>query len=177
MGNTDSKKQLGERVIAGRRKLEEDIKVQTERCEFFESKSPETMKVMIESIDKAFNSCSPFLESVLLVAYKYNPIKCQNIILSACKKVLKAPIIKQEYEWFKQYVFTSSIWMFKTKQNIWMHEELLNIAKLMSQDIINSMDDIYQHLQTHKKWQQLIDIKNETIVSRQDDNKVGLLQE
>eukprot|EP01084_Bolivina_argentea_P113080 201623_1 len=133
MGNTDSRQKLGERVITARRKLDEDTKMQVERYEYFKSKAPESMEVMIESIDEAFKSCSPFLEPALLVAWQSNPERCQDIILKACNKVLKAPIIKPEYQWFIQYVFPSSIWMFKTKQNIWMHEELLNIAKLMSQ--------------------------------------------
>eukprot|EP01084_Bolivina_argentea_P318792 552940_1 len=96
MGNADSAQQLGERVITARRKLNEDSKIQEERSEFFKTKSPETIKVMIDSIDKAFASCSPFLESVLLIVWKCNPKRCENIILSSCKKVLKAPIIKEE---------------------------------------------------------------------------------
>eukprot|EP01084_Bolivina_argentea_P113077 201620_1 len=109
MGNTDSAQQLGERVITARRKLEEDKKTQSERSQFFQSKSPESLKVMVDNIDEAFKTCSPFLESVLLVAWKCEPKRCKDIVLKSCTKVLKAPIIKSEYEWFKKYVFPSSI--------------------------------------------------------------------
>ena len=91
--------------------------------------------------------------------------------------MLKAPIIKAEYEWFQTYVFPSSVWMFETKANRHMSDELLDIARNMSADIIRSMDSIYEHLQSHKKWSNLMDIKNQTCVSRQDDKSVGLLQE
>eukprot|EP01084_Bolivina_argentea_P189852 326391_1 len=177
MGATDSKQNLGERVRAARKKLDEDMKMQTERSDEIRSKSPATMKVIIESIEGSFKSCSPFLEPSLLIAWKSNPDKCKDIILRACRKVLSAPIIKSEYDWFKQYVFPTSIWMFKTKQNRFMYEELIDIANNMSSGIINSMDSIYDHLKYHPKWKQLMEIKTQTFVSRQDDKKVGLLQE
>eukprot|EP01084_Bolivina_argentea_P306800 530210_1 len=153
MGNADSKQKLGERVIAARSKLEDDRKIQLERSEFFQSKSPHSLKVMIESIDESFQTCAPFLEAVLLCAWQYNAKRCQDIILKSCKKVLKAPIIKQEYQWFAQYVFPSSVWMFKsTAKDRYMYEELLDIANSMSTDIIASVDSIYQHLKSHRKW-------------------------
>ncbi len=57
-----------------------------------------------------------------------------------------------------------------------MYEELLNIAKDMSQDIIDSMDSIYKHLQTHEKWNEIINIKDVSNVSRQDHPNVGLFK-
>ena len=177
MGNTDSAQQLGQRVIAARRKLLEDTKIQSERAELFKSKSPQSIKVMIDSIERAFKTCSPFLESVLLVVWKCDPQKCQNIVLSSCQKVLKAPILKAEYKWFQTYVFPSSVWMFETKENRYMSDELLEIARDKSSHIIGSMDSIYEHLRVHKNWKELMDIQNQTYVSRQDDEIVGLLQE
>ncbi len=61
MGNADSVLQLGQRVITARRKLEEDTKIQAERSDFFQSKSPESIKVIIDGVEKAFKECSPFL--------------------------------------------------------------------------------------------------------------------
>eukprot|EP01084_Bolivina_argentea_P212182 360721_1 len=177
MGNTDSAQQLGQRVIAARRKLEEDRKTQEERSQFLKTKSPASITVMTNSIEQSFKTYSPFLESVLLVVWKCNPERCKNIILSSCKKVLCAPIIAAEYEWFQQYVFPSSVWMFEISSNRYMYEELLDIANNMSADIITSMDNIYKHLQYHWQWKKLMDIKNQTVVSRQDHKKVGLLQE
>eukprot|EP01084_Bolivina_argentea_P058180 106247_1 len=114
MGTTDSKQKLGQRVLAARRKLDEDIKLQSDRSKDLESKSPETMKAIIKSIAESFKSYSPFLEQTLLLAWQANPKECQEIVINSCKKVLSAPIIKSEYEWFIHYVFPSSIWMFKT---------------------------------------------------------------
>eukprot|EP01084_Bolivina_argentea_P081611 147773_1 len=125
MGTTDSKQKLGERVIAARRKLNEDIKLQSDRTKELQSRSPETMKAMIKSIALSFKSCSPFLEPTLLVAWQYDPVQCQKIVIDSCKKVLSAPINKDEYRWFIQYVFPSSIWMYKTNENRYMYEELI----------------------------------------------------
>ena len=177
MGNADSKQKLGERVIAARKKLNEDIKIQSNRCSDIASKSPQTIKVIMQSISDSFKRCSPFLEPTLLVAWHSNPEQCKEIILKSCKKVLSAPIVKEEYLWFKTYVFSSSVWMLKSKDGTFMYQELMKIAHRESQDIIDSMDSIYNHLQTHPKWKELMDIKEETIVSRQDHKKVGLLQE
>ncbi|MCP5016306.1 MAG: hypothetical protein GY938_13695, partial [Ketobacter sp.] len=58
-----------------------------------------------------------------------------------------------------------------------MSDELLEIARNMSAHIIGSMDSIYEHLQTHKRWNDLMCVENQTCVSRQDDKIVGLLQE
>eukprot|EP01084_Bolivina_argentea_P189853 326394_1 len=177
MGTTDSKQKLGERVLAARKKLADDMKIQSERVTDIESKSPETKKVIMKSITDSFKSCSPFLESILLVAWRINPEECGKIIVDTCQRVLNAPINKDEYEWFIKYVFPSSIWMFKNSKNRFMYEELIDIANNMSSGIINSMDSIYDHLKYHPKWKQLMEIKTQTFVSRQDDKKVGLLQE
>ena len=39
------------------------------------------------------------------------------------------------------------------------------------------MDHIYTHLRSHQDWHKLLAIKNQTVVARQDDERVGLLQE
>eukprot|EP01084_Bolivina_argentea_P197005 337678_1 len=131
MGATDSKQKLGEKVIAARKKLEEHKELQSERVKFFQSKSPETIKVMIDSIGQAFKTCSPFLEHTLLITWQSDPAQCQQIIIKSCKKVLTAPIIADEYDWFKQYVLPSSIWFYKIKDK-YMFEELFDIVKHMS---------------------------------------------
>ncbi len=69
MRATDSKQRMGEKVIAARKKLEEQKEMQLDRLKLFESKSPETVKVMIESIAQSFKTCSPFLEHTLLIAW------------------------------------------------------------------------------------------------------------
>eukprot|EP01084_Bolivina_argentea_P177807 307484_1 len=177
MGATDSKQRLGEKVIAARKKLEEHKEMQSDRFKFFESKSPETVKVILHSIAQSFKTCSPFLEQTLLIAWQSDPKQCQQIILQSCKKVLSAPIINDEYQWFQQYVLPSSIWFYKINDNKYMFEELFNIVQNMSTEIIDTMNSVYSLFQSHPKWKQLMKIKNESIISRQDDNKVGLLKE
>eukprot|EP01084_Bolivina_argentea_P305942 528570_1 len=134
MGTTDSKQKLGERVVAARKKLADDTKIQSERVKEIESKAPETGKVIMNSIAESFKNCSPFLESILLIAWKLNQEECSKIIVETCKRVLNAPINKDEYEWFIKYVFPSSIWMFKNKNNRFMYEELIEISNNMQQN-------------------------------------------
>ncbi len=166
MGTTDSKQKLGERVMAARKKLQDDIKIQCERVKDIESTSPQTIKVIINSVAESFSTCSPFLESILLVAWQLNPEECSKIIIDSCKRVLNAPISKAEYEWFIKYVFPSSVWMFKYKNNRFMYEELIDIVNDMQQGIIDSMDSIYNHLQSHPKWKQLLNINIYKIIQK-----------
>merc|ERR1719242_909454 len=39
------------------------------------------------------------------------------------------------------------------------------------------MDNVYEHLRLHSKWNEIMNIQNQTLISRQDDEAVGLLQE
>ena len=177
MGTTDSKHKLGERVIAARRKLSEDMKLQTNRSKDLQSKSPQTMTAIIKSIDESFKSYSPFLEPTLLVAWAANPKKCQEIVINACRKVLSAPIVKSEHQWFTQYVFPSSVWMFKVSDTRFMYQELMDVCNNMSEEIIHTMDSIYSHLGSHPKWTELMNISNAAVISRQDHKNVGLLRD
>eukprot|EP01084_Bolivina_argentea_P177801 307474_1 len=178
MGNADSKQKLGEKVTAARKKLEEDSKIYSERAHEFNSRSTKMSDYMIENISKCFKQRSPFSEPTLLTAWYSNPAKCEEIVLDSCSKVLSAPIIAEEWKWFQQYVFPSSIWMLKSqKQNTFMYENLLKIAESFSDDIMESMDDIYGSLAYQKGWKDLMNIKKQDIILRQDDEQVGLLRE
>eukprot|EP00485_Elphidium_margaritaceum_P018703 CAMPEP_0202728576 /NCGR_PEP_ID=MMETSP1385-20130828/185696_1 /ASSEMBLY_ACC=CAM_ASM_000861 /TAXON_ID=933848 /ORGANISM="Elphidium margaritaceum" /LENGTH=829 /DNA_ID=CAMNT_0049394827 /DNA_START=40 /DNA_END=2525 /DNA_ORIENTATION=+ len=178
MGAGESTEKLGQRVLIAKSKLESDLKTATDRYEYLKQHSPRTLKTMIESVSASFETCAPFLESTLLIAWLYDAAQCESIVLSACKKVLRAPINDVQYNWFKQYVFSSNIWMMKTKKSgKFLYEELLAIGNDMSSDIVANMDSIFEHLQSHKQWQKVLAIKNETLVARQDDKKVGLLND
>ena len=105
MGAGTSKQRLGERVVAGIKKLEADKAMQDERAERIRAVSPETLDVIVRSIANSFERCSPFSEPALLVAFKANPEEILRILTKSCKKVLSAPIRKDEYDWFKVYTF------------------------------------------------------------------------
>eukprot|EP01084_Bolivina_argentea_P058179 106244_1 len=181
MGGIDAQT-LSEKIGAGTLKLNQVKK--DEEYEYLQTNSPELLNTMVKSVENSFNykSYSPFLDPILLIAWVHDPGKCKKIVLESCRKVLSAPIEKKEYEWFKDYVFSSDIWFMTTsfKKKRFMYHELINIAKEMSKDIINIMDDIYEHLQTHKQWEKIMEIQNAkdfTAVLRQDDAKVGLLKD
>ena len=100
MGSGTSMQRLGERVMGARKKLEADLKVQAERAKQLQAASPETLAVMVQSIADAFERCWAFSEPTLLVAFEANPEEVQRILAKACKKVLSAPVAKEEYSWF-----------------------------------------------------------------------------
>eukprot|EP00485_Elphidium_margaritaceum_P019464 CAMPEP_0202726786 /NCGR_PEP_ID=MMETSP1385-20130828/184789_1 /ASSEMBLY_ACC=CAM_ASM_000861 /TAXON_ID=933848 /ORGANISM="Elphidium margaritaceum" /LENGTH=764 /DNA_ID=CAMNT_0049393013 /DNA_START=111 /DNA_END=2406 /DNA_ORIENTATION=- len=180
MGTIESTEKLGQRVVIAKGKLEKDVENATHRLKWLQQHSPQTLATMIKSVSDSFETCSPFLESTLLIAWMVDAQQVKEIVLNACRKVLRAPIDEAEYRWFTQYVFMSSVWMMKVadSDDKFMYEELLAIGNAVSQDIVSNMDAIYEHLQTHKQWHKVTAIHNETLVSRQDDaDKVGLLQE
>ena len=193
MGSGASHQRLGERVLTAQEKLASDMKIQAERAEKLKEASPETLEVMVQSVANSFERCSPFSDATLLVAFHANPVEVERVLTKSVKKVMSAPIRKDEYQWFmvcvcfalgsepvivsQQYVFPSSIWMMKTQQNEFMFELMMTITKSMSEKIDNSMHSIFKHLGSHQEWDSLLAIKNQTVVPRQDDDKVGLLME
>eukprot|EP00485_Elphidium_margaritaceum_P009350 CAMPEP_0202700158 /NCGR_PEP_ID=MMETSP1385-20130828/13368_1 /ASSEMBLY_ACC=CAM_ASM_000861 /TAXON_ID=933848 /ORGANISM="Elphidium margaritaceum" /LENGTH=157 /DNA_ID=CAMNT_0049357285 /DNA_START=87 /DNA_END=556 /DNA_ORIENTATION=+ len=156
MGGAESKQQLGQRVITARKKLEEERKIQEERGQSLRNASPSTMSLILDRMQKSFETFSPFLERTLLVAWNADQEKCTEFVLKACKKVLSAPIKETEYDWFKAYVLPSSVWLFETKNNRFMYEELMAIVQRQSADIVNNMDSVYVHLEKHTKWSELM---------------------
>merc|ERR1711969_463714 len=177
MGSSSSKQRLGDRVLEARRKLMADTALQKKRYEQLLSASPETLDVLVRSIGAAFSTHSAFPEAALLVAFAANPEEVQRIMSKCCKKLLSAPIAPAEYEWFMRYVFASSVWLQRGKDGRLMFERLLAITQSMAQKIRQSMDDIHAHLAAHAEWHRVLAIANETVVARQDDERVGLLHQ
>ena len=101
MGTGISKQKLGERVLDARKKLEADRKMQSERTARIKAVTPETLETIVQSITDSFERCSPFSEPTLLVAFHANPVEVERVLTKSCKKVLSAPIRKDEYLWFK----------------------------------------------------------------------------
>uniref|UniRef100_A0A7S0TEL7 Uncharacterized protein n=1 Tax=Elphidium margaritaceum TaxID=933848 RepID=A0A7S0TEL7_9EUKA len=177
MGSVESKQKLGERVIAARTKLEQDLKVQEERSTQLMSASPSTMQFILDRVQQSFENCSPFLENSLMMAWKANEEQCKDFVLRACKQVLSAPIKPDEFAWFKQYVLPSSLWMLSSKDGRFMYEAMMEVVEKQSVCIVQSMDSVYAHLQSHPKWNALMAIKEESEVDRQDHESVGLLRD
>ena len=87
------------------------------------------------------------------------------------------PVHKDECEWFRQYVFPSSVWVMRNQRNEFLFEDMLKITASMSEKVDNSMDAIFEHLEAHREWNSLCAIDNKVVVARQDDDRVGLLRE
>ena len=92
MGNTASDDRMGERVAAGRRKLEHELKKQEARVRVMNAVSPDTMEVMVQSIEDAFHVHAPFKEGTLMAAFRANPQRVEHIVTESCKEVLSSPI-------------------------------------------------------------------------------------
>ena len=174
---SSSKQHLGDRVLAAQKQLASDEKMACERVEQLKSASPETLDVAVQSLADSFKRCSPFPDSLLLVAFAANPEETQRILQKAVKQVLSAPVRKEQYEWFTQYVFPSTVWMRSAKDGTRLFEGMLTIVKGMTQKIDDSMHSIFAHLQTHREWSKLAAIQNQSLVERQDHDSVGLLKE
>ena len=178
MGTASSttRQKLGERVLDARSKLSAARKLQSVRLQQLEQ-SKETLDALVQNIADSFLRCAPFSESALLVAFAANPEEVQRIVTKACKQVLSAPIRSNEYAWFKRYVFPSMVWMMRNERDELLFEHLLTITKSMSEKVDNSMEAIFAHLQQHTQWHKVLAIENQTVVARQDDDRVGLLKE
>merc|ERR1719391_1134176 len=103
----------------------------------------ETLNVFVESIAESFRNFAPFSDPTLLVAFEANPEETQRILQKACKKVMSAPIRREEYEWFRRFVFQSSIWMQRARDGSFLFEQMMQITASMSEKVDNSMDSIF----------------------------------
>ena len=177
MGAGSSKQRLGGRVETAIKKLEAVKKIQSERTARIKAASPETLEVIVRNITDSFERCSPFSEALLMVAVEANPEEILRVVSKSVKKVLSAPVAKDEYAWFEQYVFPSMVWMMQSKDGSFLYEAMMKITRSMSEKIDNAMHSIFDHLQTHTEWNKLAAIENVTNVERQDDDRVGLLQD
>ena len=178
MGSATSstRQQLGERALNARAKLEAAKNFQAERLRQLQA-STETQDSIVQTVGDSLKQCSPFSPALLLVAFAANPEEVQRMLTKCCKQVLSAPIRRSEYEWFQRYVFPSPVWMQRNERGEYLFEDLLHIAKSMSEKIDASMASIFEHLRAHKHWADVAAIKNQTLVERQDDECVGLLRE
>ena len=159
MGTGTSRQKLGQRVIAAQQQLEADKTQQSERAQQLKAASPETLDGVVQSIGESFERCSAFSEAALLVAFEANPEEVQRIMSKSCKKVLSAPIDKAEYAWFMRHVFPSTVWMRRTKDGSFLFQHMMAITTGMTQKIDTSMRSIFEHLQAHKEWPNVLAIK------------------
>ena len=106
MGAGASKQQIGQRVRRSKKRLAQTEEKQDVQYQRILKNSPETLNNMIESVEKALMSYSPFPETILLLAFRANPDRVKEALTKCIKKVLTAPIKKEQYQWFKQYVFS-----------------------------------------------------------------------
>ena len=67
--------------------------------------------------------------------------------------------------------------MMQTKDGVFMYERMMKIARSKSDQVDLSLNSIFQHLTSHVDWDKLAAIKNQSLITRQDHDSVGLLKE
>merc|ERR1719410_3154366 len=132
---------------------------------------------MVNSIEDALSSYSPFPRSVLSLAFKADPERVKKALTECTQKVLTAPIQKERYQWFMRYVLTSTVWFKKTENGQYLYQDMMTVTDRKQEKIIQNMDAVYEHLMAHSKWEDITSIQNQTFIARQDHEAVGLLQE
>ena len=58
-----------------------------------------------------------------------------------------------------------------------LFEEMFRIAAKLTANVNESMEGIYNHMMKHDDWKKVMAIKEQTFISRQDHQEVGLLRE
>merc|ERR1719242_2152312 len=69
------------------------------------------------------------------------------------------------------------VWFKPTENEEHLYQELMRITDLKQEKIIQNMDAVYEHLTAHSKWDEIMNIQNQTMIDRQDHDAVGLLKE
>ena len=178
MGLGSSKDKVGQLVKSGKAQLEHETEVMEERYALMMATSPGMLDFTLESTLKCLESCAPFNESDLMLALKRDPVRVQKCLWKMTEEVLSEPIDGAEWQWFKQHLMRSSVWFMRTADDAeYLYEEMFRIATKLTANVNESMDGIYKHMMKHDDWKKVMAIKEQTWVSRQDADSVGLLRE
>ena len=177
MGLGTSKDKVGQLVKTGKDRRNHESKLMEERYDLMMKTAPGMLDFTLKSILECLESCAPFNESDLMLAFKRDPVRVQKCLWKMTEKVLSEPIDGAEWEWFKQYLLRSSIWFMRTADDDeHLYEEMFRIATKLTAKVNESMDGIYKHMMKHDDWKKVMKIKEQTWVSRQDHASVGLLR-
>eukprot|EP01083_Nonionella_stella_P006026 17436_1 len=177
MGGTESRQKLTERIKETKQTLTKQIAKQTERVNEMKNKNPHLLDLLLENLSYSLKSRSNFSEDTLIASWIANETKCEQILVETFEDILKPPINKEEYLWFRNNIVNSPILLLTdSANNGLLYDKLLNIAKEYALETETKMNGIYDELNRNKtKWNELMNIKNESLIDRQDDKKVGLL--
>ena len=173
----DINQRLRNRIEMSQKALEQSTKTTNVQYQRLKSKSPGALQDILQSIEQSLKSYAPFPESTLLLAFKADRKRVEQALRQCARKVLSAPINEVQFQWFMEYVFPSPVLLHKNKNGQYLYEEMLLIVNGAQKKMDQNMESIFVHLQLHPKWKQILSIPNQSVISRQDDEAVGLLQE
>eukprot|EP01084_Bolivina_argentea_P118496 210235_1 len=185
MGGKESK-DLSPSEKKALKKFEDDKAIHQARLELIALTSNDIIVDIVESVRVSFRNCSPLSEATLFMAWIINPVECEQILIEASRRVLNQPIDRKEFEWYKKYVISSAVLLFKKtkitpedqkEKKVCVYNFIFDIVSDYQKTIIASMNGIYEALKHQDGWYSLIGIRNIDDVMRQDDPKVGLLTE
>eukprot|EP01084_Bolivina_argentea_P179545 310243_1 len=175
MGATESRQRLTERIKEATQSLETQIKKETERINRMKTINTNLPKLLLLNLSYSIESRSNFSDDTLIAAYIADTKQCEQILIKSVKEILKPPIDKNAYLWFKKSILSSPILLLNDSSSTgYLYEKLLKIATNYAIKTQSEMNQIFNTLQSDKlEWNQLQNISNKTIIDRQD--KVGLL--
>eukprot|EP01083_Nonionella_stella_P056626 148990_1 len=177
MGGTESRQKLTERIKETKQTLTKQIAKQTQRVNEMRNKNPYLLDLLLENLSYSLKSRGNFSEDTLIASWIANKAKCEKILLDTFEDTLKPPINKEEYLWFRSNIVNSPILLLTdSTNNGLLYDKLLNIARRYALETETKMNGIYDEMNKHKaKWDELMNVKNESLIVRQDHKKVGLL--
>eukprot|EP01084_Bolivina_argentea_P192531 330491_1 len=129
MGGVESRQKLTERIKETKQLLEKQITKQTDRVQSLRDTNEELLDLLLINLQYSLTSYSNFSDDTLIAGWIANKKKCENILCNTFENVLKPPIDKNQYLWFKAQIINSPVLLLKdTTNNGYLYEKLLTIA-------------------------------------------------
>ncbi len=128
MGSVVTKERMGQRVLEARLKLQKCQNEEMSVLKTIQKATPNISSLIMNCMESSLKQYAPFPDKTLLWAWHSNPRECQRIIHECCSRVLKQPVNKQEFQWFRDNMLNCPIWFFKTDEGKFMYEHLIEIA-------------------------------------------------
>ena len=181
MGSGVSRAERGRRRESAKEKYDSAMKEQA----VLEGKfAVKVLRGNVSLIEECLESRAGFLESTLISAMRMEPKRVEQCLMETIESVFTAVIRKEEksweseWEWFQKHLFNSSVWMMRTADGQgFLYQKMIEIAEKKSNPMMVAMKKIIDDLKEMKDWIKLQGIKTKDVVTRQDDEKVALLQD
>ena len=185
MGATESRKKIGERVAAAKQELQEQKGNALSQIKLWTNKDAKEVTAqdsaifvkLLDNLVDLIGERAHVPENMLFYGWYVDSSAVSNLILPVCKKILNPDKPnEEEYQWLRENILSSLIWCLECEDKKYLFEKLNDIVGDYATHVAKELSSTYSRLEKDKRFNELTQIEDKTIINRQDNEQVGLLK-